>query len=213
MAECQYCVQEMTTAASCTVAGLRRDGKLIPLTPYTASRRRGVTVRNRCGDCGVRPGGYHHLGCDMQRCPLCRGQLMSCECRFDGDSRCDDSLDDDDDEGFGFRFDDAPVDRYFDANGVPTERRWLGGQEVIIHYEDIPDSDKTVVDGIPCTTALRTMIDIAPSVTAEQLETMVRDCLKRKLFTIDEAWDRLAQDDMQTRPGAMRLRELLPALE
>ena len=27
---------------------------------------------------------------------------------------------------------------YFDSNGVLAERRWLGGQEVIVHYDDIP---------------------------------------------------------------------------
>ena len=200
MAECQYCDQEMTTAATCEVTEFHLDGVPVPLTPYRPERGRGVSAPDRCGDCGVRPGGFHHIGCDMQRCPLCRGQFMWCDCRFDEDG-------DDDD------WDEGPVDRYFDSNGVPTERRWIGGQEVIIHYEDIPDSDTTVVGGLPVTTALRTVIDLAPDLTAERLEIVVRDCLERRLFTIDEAWDRLAQDDMLRRPGAIRLRELLPALE
>jgi hypothetical protein len=38
-------------------------------------------------------GGLHHLGCDMQRCPCCGGQLISCGCRFDED---EDDEDDDD---------------------------------------------------------------------------------------------------------------------
>ena len=50
-------------------------------------------------------------------------------------------------------------DVYFNKNGVLTEHRWIGGNEVVVHYEDIPESDCTTVDGIPCTTALRTMID------------------------------------------------------
>src|SRR5439155_17042536 len=58
---------------------------------------------------------------------------------------------------------------YFDSNGSLTERRRFGGQEVIVHYDDVPPSDITTVDGIPCTTALRTVIDIAPDLDRAQL--------------------------------------------
>ena len=40
---------------------------------------------DRCGDCGVIRGGSHHPGCDLQRCPACGRQLMSCGCSFDED--------------------------------------------------------------------------------------------------------------------------------
>jgi hypothetical protein len=33
----------------------------------------------------VRPGGFHHPGCDLQSCPVCGGQMMTCGCRFDED--------------------------------------------------------------------------------------------------------------------------------
>jgi len=33
-----------------------------------------------CGDCGVAAGQYHHAGCDLEVCPRCRGQAISCEC-------------------------------------------------------------------------------------------------------------------------------------
>ena len=38
----------------------------------------------------------------------------------------------------------------------------VGGHEVVMHYSDVPDEDRAVVGDIPCTTALRTMIDLAP---------------------------------------------------
>lgn len=37
-----------------------------------------LPVPERSGDCGVRPGGLHHHGCDLARCPCCDGQLISC---------------------------------------------------------------------------------------------------------------------------------------
>ena len=94
---------------------------------------------------------------------------------------------------------------YFDSNGVLTERRWIGGQEVIVHYDDIPETDKTVHRGIPVTTPLRTIIDIAPDLSAKRLRQAIEDCLTRGLFTSDDAWARIAQPDMVNRRGAQLL--------
>ena len=98
---------------------------------------------------------------------------------------------------------------YVDANGCLTERVVLGGQEVVLHYGDIPDSDLTSVDGIPCTTPLRTVIDIALEMEAAELEQIVQDCLDRRLFSREEAMARIAEPDMLSRPGAQLLLQVL----
>ncbi len=34
----------------------------------------------RCHDCNIKNHGKHHPGCDMEECPRCGGQLISCGC-------------------------------------------------------------------------------------------------------------------------------------
>jgi len=36
----------------------------------------------RCHDCGCKEGELHQLGCGMEVCPLCGGQLISCNCHL-----------------------------------------------------------------------------------------------------------------------------------
>ena len=36
-----------------------------------------------CGDCGVLRGEFHVSGCDIEQCPVCRGQKLGCGCDLD----------------------------------------------------------------------------------------------------------------------------------
>lgn len=195
MALCTWCNQDMIAATSCTVDVFHRGGRRFEMVPFGAERRRGGP--RQCGDCGVGRGGWHHPGCDLQVCPACRRQMISCGCRFDEDSNLDSEC-----EPFGV-----------DGNGVPTERVVLDGVEVIVRRADYPESDMTSVEGIPCTTALRTVIDIAPEVSREELQLMFADFLDRGLFTLDEARRRLSQPDLLEHTGAALVRPLLPTQE
>lgn len=40
--------------------------------------------RQACHDCRVIKGQYHVPGCDVEQCPSCGGQLISCVCEIDG---------------------------------------------------------------------------------------------------------------------------------
>lgn len=96
-----------------------------------------------------------------------------------------------------------------DANGCLTERVTIGSETIVLHHDGIPDSDITLVGGVPCTTAIRTVIDIAAELRPVELETVMDDCLDRGLFTIDEMKSRLSDPDMAWRHGAGLLRTLI----
>lgn len=100
---------------------------------------------------------------------------------------------------------DLPDDMWIDANGAPTELHGSDGIEVAVHHVDIPEQGRTTVDGVPCTTALRTVIDLAPEMTDGELRHVVDDGLSRRLFTVAEAAARIAEEDMRHRVGARLL--------
>lgn len=35
-----------------------------------------------CHDCNAAPGHLHHVGCDVERCRLCGGQVLGCDCPY-----------------------------------------------------------------------------------------------------------------------------------
>lgn len=38
---------------------------------------------NNCHDCNAAPGTAHEPGCDVERCPSCGHQRISCDCEYD----------------------------------------------------------------------------------------------------------------------------------
>jgi hypothetical protein len=81
MAICQWCGQEMRERVGCTVAvfdhfedGIVRDRIRWP-----------ATESRWCGDCDCPPGSFHHPGCDMEICPDCGLQALSCGCPVEED--------------------------------------------------------------------------------------------------------------------------------
>ncbi len=71
MAICEYCNKEMQLYESCIKIPFKINGKDVDPLPVT---------QERCHDCAVTKGGYHHPGCDVERCPSCGRQAISCDC-------------------------------------------------------------------------------------------------------------------------------------
>lgn len=68
------------------------SGSSVHTTRENQRRRRGETSgvfvwrkgmkRHRCPDCGCLEGQFHKLGCDMERCPFCGQQFITCDCVY-----------------------------------------------------------------------------------------------------------------------------------
>lgn len=82
MVKCKDCGKEMQESRTCDrqrLSYILLDGEVYKRdtgNPYPGAPRGW-----RC-DCGIpaREGALHHYGCDIERCPKCGGQIISCGC-------------------------------------------------------------------------------------------------------------------------------------
>ena len=70
-ATCHLCNQEMQPNSGCTATHIEDT---------TGKVHARIKSDDLCHDCNAGPGQYHHMSCDWERCPICHGQLLSCDC-------------------------------------------------------------------------------------------------------------------------------------
>lgn len=78
--DCELCGRDMASGDSCNVLPHTVDGRTSDPVPFGSepgfeSDGGGET----CHDCGVRLGGFHHIECDSEMCPVDGGQVLGCD--------------------------------------------------------------------------------------------------------------------------------------
>lgn len=80
MVKCQDCEKEMSNnrVNSCDLGYIIIEGKI-----YKRDTNH-FDINKRCHDCNIlnKKGNIHHFGCDMERCPKCKKQIISCQCNI-----------------------------------------------------------------------------------------------------------------------------------
>jgi hypothetical protein len=61
------------------------SGKEYPRVKYGDEEDDWGADHQPCHDCAVVKGQYHVPSCDVERCPACGGQAISCDCDYDDD--------------------------------------------------------------------------------------------------------------------------------
>lgn len=75
---CRHCGKNILDPRTTTCAGGYidyADSESFPRVRYPDDEK------ERCPKCHVSPGGFHHDGCYIERCPRCGERLVSCACR------------------------------------------------------------------------------------------------------------------------------------
>jgi len=79
MVKCADCNLEMLNpnTQTCYFPAINIEGK------WYWRDREYYDVNERCHDCNIvnKKGNIHHFGCDVERCPKCGKQLISCDCK------------------------------------------------------------------------------------------------------------------------------------
>lgn len=84
MAKCTVCEGEMLKVKGCSnhVYLLNDNTRVKPVRVGEPGDWLFGEEEGRCSDCNASIGETHHIGCDTERCSICKGQFITCDCNY-----------------------------------------------------------------------------------------------------------------------------------
>jgi hypothetical protein len=76
---CYDCHLDVRKADSCVKSQLNIGGRNYTRNTHNTPEQNDPDT-DRCHDCGIKLKGIHHIGCDVEICPVCDFQLITCIC-------------------------------------------------------------------------------------------------------------------------------------
>jgi len=81
MSKCNVCGKEKAENVSCDWTFFEMDGREYERVKYGEEKRCDFAEESPyCQSCGTPAGGYHHPGCEIEECPICKKTVFNCEC-------------------------------------------------------------------------------------------------------------------------------------
>jgi hypothetical protein len=79
--QCSYCRRDMETSKGCTcVPYVSDDGEVLQPIRFGDEGIEKLQLLEICPDCSCKKGYFHHIGCDVEQCPICKERATICDC-------------------------------------------------------------------------------------------------------------------------------------
>jgi len=77
--KCELCENNINNCSGCTEEKKIKFSNYPDMEPVRVGDSEDSS-REKCHDCGALSGNIHHMWCDMERCPRCGDQFITCDC-------------------------------------------------------------------------------------------------------------------------------------
>lgn len=80
---CWRCNRDRQFSTTCNCSAIIYHGEKYQPIKFGDEKNTDYKDLERCYDCNVVKGGFHHSGCEVEECPRCSNPILICRCPGD----------------------------------------------------------------------------------------------------------------------------------